>query len=195
MYNLKCVVCGKEFTGRYAYQKICSDECFKARDSARNRKNRQIKNPPKKATCPICGKEFVSRYQNQITCSTECQKERKRRQVREYQAARYVETHPLRKIKCPICGKEFETRRPNKSCCSKKCSNRQSQLQIFEYRRRILEEKRLARAKPLPTDECRACGRKFKPSYKGEKFCSMQCLDDFWTEARKDALARFIMGG
>ena len=144
--------------------------------------------------CVVCGKEFVSPYKHQVTCSPECQKHHSRKQNREYQAARYIETHPLRKLKCPICGKEFETRRSNKVCCSKKCSIRQSQLQIADWRCRVLEEKRLAAAKPLPTDVCRACGRKFKPSYRGEKFCSMQCLDDFWTEARKDALARFIGG-
>ena len=83
MEEIKCKICGKQFTPAHKNVKLCSDECKKEskRLSAKKQTvDRREKNRALMGTriCEVCGKEFPIKNWNMKRCSKECTLEQKK---------------------------------------------------------------------------------------------------------------------
>lgn len=171
-----CQQCGKEFTPQAAFQKYCSLACRNIQRYG-NRK------------CVVCGKIFTPRQPNQIICSKECIVEHVREQKRDYKRAhaKHVDYPPRQ---CVICGKTFETNHSRKITCSPECSAENNRRKQIELRKSIP-----VNYEPVsPTTCCQNCGRPTSPDVMQGRFCSDDCILEFFTPPKLMRLARLLEG-
>lgn len=121
--------------------------------------------------CVQCGKEFTPRagYENmQLYCSTTCKKA-------FYNATRRAVMPRARY--CVICGKKFTPREDRNITCSPACAlaNRKINAARCYHKRKILAD-----TPPLYERNCLCCRRRFKQTFRNEKFCSDNCRLDYF---------------
>lgn len=169
-----CVYCGREFTPQSAAQKHCSIACRNIQRYG-NRK------------CVVCGKIFTPRQPNQTTCSKECIAERIREQKRDYRQAhtKHVDYPPKQ---CVICGKTFTPRQSNYTTCSPECCSENIRRKQIELRKSIP-----VNYEPLPPSTCcQNCGKPTSPDIMQGRFCSDDCILQFFTPTKLMRLAKLL---
>ncbi|MBO4779460.1 MAG: hypothetical protein J5497_02365 [Selenomonadaceae bacterium] len=104
--------------------------------------------------------------------------------------------------RCVICGKEFKSTSPTQKCCSKICSKENKRRHDLEnyYKKsgQLPQQEELPKIKPqqeeLPVlnrnEECFNCGKHVD---KYHRFCSDECILEFFTPSMLNNLAYFIM--
>ena len=166
-----CAQCGREFTPQAAAQKYCSLACRNIQRYG-NRK------------CVVCGKIFTPRQPNQTMCSKKCITEHQRILVRDYNRVhtKHVDYPPRQ---CVICGKTFKPKSKIHITCSPECSAENNRRKRIELRKSIPAN---YESVPPPT-YCQNCGRPTSPDIMQGRFCSDDCILQFFTPPRLMRLA------
>ena len=107
--------------------------------------------------CQQCGKELP--YAKNKKFCDECFHQRRLLTYKKYAAK--VKADPVR------YAKKLKVKRESKA----RITLREKLSQVIE----ITSKRNHAKVKITDTHYCMACGRKFKPSFKGEKYCSREC--------------------
>lgn len=167
-----CAYCGKEFTPQAAAQKYCSIACRNIQRYG-NRK------------CVVCGKIFTPRQPNQTMCSKECSAEHQRILVRDYKQAhaKHIDYPPKQ---CVICGKTFKPKSKVHITCSPECSAENNRrLKAARYQANYVAD-----YEPFPpSTHCQNCGKPTTPDVMQGRFCSDDCILQFFTPTRLMRLA------
>ena len=128
-------------------------------------------------TCVICGKAFETNFSRYKCCSPDCSK--KLCTQRNHERDRKKSQQKF----CVICGKPFTTHSANKITCSPECARtRFNRKREYKRKNKIfsVERPRTMTNRDAKPRHCINCGQKFKPTFKGEKFCSDDCRLDFF---------------
>lgn len=188
-YDLKCLICGKDFSCTHKEQKYCSFSCYNV-----SRKGKApIKGTTREIECPQCKKIFKQKTVKSKFCSRECQATWNNNEMQRGQGY-------TRKVNCEICGKAFLRKYIAQTCCSQECSrkmrlkiDKRSSLKDDQYKERarkngfiyikkfINENNKISRVL-----ECMICGEKvikdrvrftcpYCNSSKGERMLKAYC--------------------
>ena len=167
-----CVVCGRQFFPRRAFQICCGPECRMKRKVQTNRAKAREGQDWREETraCAVCGRAFRPQYANQKTCSQACSEANDRESRRRAY---------MRHRKCPVCGTVFASDGTRRRYCSAQCAYTAE----------------LAQQRARTTRTCIWCGRTFCARSKSQCYCSRACHDGAKCKRERDRYASKARGG
>lgn len=147
MYQLKCIVCEKDFEGKIPHKKTCSDECRKLMSKNYHKDLYYKDKEEHNRLCEHCRKQIEGAKQKRF-CDLKCKKQ-----------AEYLRLNPLINIKCVFCNQTFQARKKESQYCSQSCYNKHTK----SHSNVLLK--------------CEECNNDFEISYihRNHRFCSKSC--------------------
>lgn len=104
-------------------------------------------------TCQQCGKELPNAAHRNKRFCTECYAQRQ--SIRSKRRYEKIKADPVAYAKRLEANREYE--------------------EFRKAKRKLLRQAAPSKTKPIRIHHCVNCGRRFKPNYKGEKYCSHKC--------------------